>query len=62
MRSKYNRALEILDDINDIHRGYPDPYKSIDDLYRSIDDLIEEVYALGYDVIWDDDAEEYIIS
>lgn len=54
MRNKYNRALEILDDINNIHRGYLDPYKSIDA-------LIEEVYTLGYDVIWDDGIEEYII-
>lgn len=54
MRNKYNRALEILDDINDIYRGYLDPYKSIDD-------LIEEVYVLGYDVIWDDGIEEFTI-
>lgn len=57
MRSKYNRCLEFLDDINLLY------HKEIkeSEVGKTIEELIENIKALGYDVKFNEESNSYEI-
>lgn len=57
MRSKYNRCLEFLDDINLLY------HKEIkeSEVGKTIEELIENIKALGYDVKFNEKSNSYEI-
>lgn len=57
MRSKYNRCLEFLDDINLLY------HKEIkeSEVGKTIEELIENIKVLGYDVKFNEESNSYEI-
>lgn len=57
MRSKYNRCLEFLDDINLLY------HKEIkeSEVGKTIEELVENIKALGYDVKFNEESDSYEI-